>query len=125
MINLQLSDPRRWTYTAQQYSMMLTLERNRAALFSSAKVKVFERSLETVANVHAPALHAFNLITSTEFVMLLDWHAELSIHDSAKPDLIVYLRRDPETCLENFLRLIGDTTAAMLTKVQSSYQNIF
>ena len=117
MVQMQLSDPKRWTYAAQQYAMLLTLERNRYALFSTAKVRVFERSLQTVANVHAPALNTHNLITDTEFEMLMDWHAELSIHDAVKPDVIVYLRKDPQRCLESFRQALGENNVGMFTKV--------
>ena len=118
LLDLHCKSPKRWNYTVQQYSMFLMLERNRSALFSTASVKIYERSLGAVVNVFAPALLTYKQITQIELDLLMDWAAELAIHDAVKPDLIIYLRRDPQKCLEKCKNLPGHQMGRLLAKVR-------
>ncbi|CAF2382170.1 unnamed protein product [Rotaria sp. Silwood2] len=98
LLAMLYNDPHRWGFAFQANAQM-TLARLHAQP-SKSLIKVMERSIYSTRYCFVENLYRNNILENVEYEILNDWFQMLTSNDSCHLDLIIYLRAQPETCLE-------------------------
>ncbi|CAF0878151.1 unnamed protein product [Rotaria sp. Silwood1] len=98
LLGMLYNDPHRWGFAFQANAQM-TLAKLHAQP-SKSLIKVMERSIYSARHCFIENLYRNNILHNVEYKILNDWFQMLTSNDSCHLDLIIYLRTNPETCLE-------------------------
>ena len=98
-------DTPRWAYTFQSYAFLSrVLEQERQVTASSSESLVFERSV--FSDLHCFAKNCFEMGTmdSLEWELYQEWFSWLIGHHVIIPSGFIYLRAEPQVCLERMIK---------------------
>ena len=98
LLAMLYNDPHRWGFTFQANAQMSMAKLH--AQQSKAPIKVMERSIYSARYCFVENLYQNHILQNVEYEILNDWFQSRTSDDSCHLDLIIYLRTNPETCLE-------------------------
>lgn len=104
LIERMYRDPKRWSYLFQSYVLLTMLEAHDVP--QTNQIKVMERSVYSARYCFIENLRKSTppLLEELEYEVYTRWFDWLMEHKRPKVDLIVYLRTDPEVCMERLKR---------------------
>lgn len=92
-------NPKEWAFSFQTYVMLTMFQHH----LHPAPRKILERSLESANKIFLRAHHIYQHVCTTQMNILDQWHDVLHSLKPIKPDLIIYLRAQPETIMQRIL----------------------
>lgn len=98
LLAMLYEDPHRWGFAFQANAQMSIAKLHSRP--AKAPVKVMERSIFSARYCFVENLYQNKILQPVEYEILNDWFQMLVANDSCHLDLIIYLRAEPETCLE-------------------------
>lgn len=98
LLSLFYSDPKRWTFTFEQYSMFSKVKKLNAAILTDADIVIMERSLYSDKAFHHASFF-YNKINGLEATLLDKYFDD---YKQTYPILngVIYLDADPKICLQ-------------------------
>ncbi|CAD5115558.1 DgyrCDS4522 [Dimorphilus gyrociliatus] len=97
-LDLMYKDPQRWSLTFQSYVQLTMLKVHQAPQEKS--IKLMERTIHSGRYCFIENLHKSNVLPNVDYAVLSEWYDWLASSGKVNVDMIVYLRAQPETCLE-------------------------
>lgn len=98
LLAMTYEDPENYSFAFQSY-VMLTMMNILNAKTKNNKIKVMERSILSSQNCFVQALIENNSLKEPFTSILTQWFQFVTNNFDSKPDLIIYLREDPEKLL--------------------------
>jgi deoxyadenosine/deoxycytidine kinase len=94
-------DPQRWAYTFQSYAFITRImAQQKYAINASSSMCVLERSVFSDRYCFAKNAYESGNMTGLEWHLYKEWFSWLVHHYMPKPTGFIYLRVDPEVCLD-------------------------
>lgn len=101
-LQLLYEDPKRWTFSFNNYALLTRLEMHRHK--PVVPVKMLERSLHSTKYVFVENSFVKGYLNNLEYAVLSEWYDHLISFEETAVDLFVYLRASPEVCYERMKR---------------------
>ncbi|CAF0761264.1 unnamed protein product [Adineta steineri] len=98
LLAMLYTDPKRWGFAFQANAQMSLAKLH--AQPTKLPLKIMERSIYSARYCFVENLYRNQILHDVEYEILKDWFNMLTSNDSCHLDLIIYLRTQPETCLE-------------------------
>lgn len=120
-LDLLYKDALRWSLTFQSY-VQLTMLQNHTQKHTNP-VKIMERSIYSVQYCFIENLYKSGLLADVNYTILSEWFNWIMKNSIIDVDLIVYLRADPQSCMERIKkRNRGEESSVPMEYVESLHE---